>query len=124
MLIPSQVYQNISYFIRAWFAPIPVPFSHSDSLQFNLERLTICFGAEDGAGVMTDIKGDRLYVNLGANQARRRVKGHGFGVKKVYSDGRNRAVIIHTATGQHRDELHALFADVIFTDKTDNTDKL
>jgi hypothetical protein len=25
----------------------------------------------------------------------------------------NQAVIIHTATGQHRDEVHALFSDVI-----------
>jgi len=46
---------------------------------------------------MTDIKGDRLYVNLGASQARRRLKGHRFGVRKVFSDGKNRAVIIHTA---------------------------
>ena len=62
---------------------------------------------------MTDIKGDRLYVNLGASQTRRRLQGHGFGVKKVQAVGRNQAVIIHTATGQHRDELHALFSDVI-----------
>lgn len=62
---------------------------------------------------MSEIKGYRLYVNLGASQTRRRLRGHGFGVKKVQTDGRNRAVVIHTATGQHRDELHALFADVI-----------
>ena len=67
---------------------------------------------------MTDINGDRLYVNLSANQTRRRLQGHGFGVRKVYSDGRNRAVIIHTATGQHREELHTLFADVIMSEKT------
>lgn len=60
-----------------------------------------------------DIKGDRLYVNLSATQTRRRLKGYGFGVRKIHSDGKNRAVIIHTATGQHREELHALFADVI-----------
>jgi len=66
-----------------------------------------------------DIKGDRLYVNLSASQTKRRLQGHGFGVKKVHSDGRNRAVIIHTATGQHRDELHALFADAIASEKTD-----
>ena len=30
----------------------------------------------------------------------------------------NQAVIIHTATGQHRDELHALFSDVISPEKT------
>jgi len=62
---------------------------------------------------MSEIKGDRLYVNLSASQVRRRLKGHGFGVRKVHSAGRNQAVIIHTATGQHRDELHALFADVM-----------
>jgi hypothetical protein len=73
---------------------------------------------------MSELKGDRLYVNLSANQTRRRLKGHGFGVRKIQSDGKNQAVIIHTATGQHRDELHALFAEVISTEKTDNTDKL
>ena len=31
---------------------------------------------------MTDIKGDRLCVNLGASQVRRRLKGHRFGVRK------------------------------------------
>ena len=65
-----------------------------------------------------NLKGDRLFVNLSASQTRRRLKGHGFGVRKVHSDGRNQAVIIHTAAGQHRDELHALFADVISSEKT------
>jgi hypothetical protein len=67
---------------------------------------------------MKNINGDRLYVNLSASQTRRRLQGHGFGVKKVHSDGRDHAVIIHTATGRHRDELHALFADVISSEKT------
>ena len=62
---------------------------------------------------MTDIKGDRLYVNLSASEVRGRLKGHGFGVKKVHSAGRNQAVIIHTATGQHRDKLKALFGDAM-----------
>ena len=65
-----------------------------------------------------NLKGDRLFVNLSATQARRRLKGHGFGVRKVHSDGRNRAVIIHTATGQHKDELLGLFADVVASEKT------
>jgi len=65
-----------------------------------------------------NLKGDRLYVNLSASQTKRRLQGHGFGVRKVHSDGRNRAVIIHTATGQHRDELLGLFADVISSEKT------
>ena len=56
-------------------------------------------------------KGDWLHVNLGASQVRRRLKGHGFGVRKVFSDGKNRAVIIHT--GDHLRDLEALFRDVI-----------
>jgi hypothetical protein len=43
----------------------------------------------------------KLFVNLGASQARRRLKGFGHGVRKVESAGRNQAVIIHTATGRH-----------------------
>ena len=62
---------------------------------------------------MKQLKGDRLYVNLGASQVRRRLKGLGFGVKKVESAGRQRAAIIHTATGEHRRELVALFQDVL-----------
>src|SRR5687767_11572081 len=61
---------------------------------------------------MPDPKGDKLYVNLGASQARRRLKGFGHGVRKVQSAGRNQAVIIHTAIGRHLEELEALFADV------------
>ena len=62
---------------------------------------------------MGEIKGERLYVELGASQARRRLKGHGFGVRKVHSDGKNRAVVIHTATGGHLRELEALFQGLI-----------
>jgi DNA transformation protein len=62
---------------------------------------------------MGEIKGERLYVTLGASQARRRLKGHGFGVRKVHSDGKNRAVIIHTATGDHLRDLEALFKGLI-----------
>lgn len=72
---------------------------------------------------MNELKGDRLYVNLSATQTRRRLKGYGFGVRKIHSNGKNRAVIIHTATGQHRDELHALFADVIDSEKLDSRSK-
>ncbi len=61
---------------------------------------------------MSDIKGDRLYVNLSASKARRRLKGFGHGVRKIHSAGRNQAVIIHTATGRHLAELEAVFADV------------
>jgi DNA transformation protein and related proteins len=55
----------------------------------------------------------KLCVNLGASQTRRRLKGFGHGVKRVSTDGKNRAVIIHTATGRHLQELEALFADVL-----------
>ena len=62
---------------------------------------------------MSDVKGERLYVNLSASQVRRRVKGLGYGIRKVQSAGRNRAVIIHTATGEHRRELLAILQDVL-----------
>jgi hypothetical protein len=58
-------------------------------------------------------KTHKLYVNLSASQVRKRLKSHGFGVKKVESADRNQAVIIHTATGQHLRELKALLADVM-----------
>jgi len=64
---------------------------------------------------MGAIKGEKLYVNLSASQTRRRLHGLGFGVRKVESAGRNQAVIIHTATGDHRRELLAILEDVIET---------
>jgi hypothetical protein len=60
---------------------------------------------------MPDPKGDKLYVNLSASQTRKRLKGFGHGVKKVQSAGKNQAVVIHTATGQHLRELKSLFSD-------------
>jgi DNA transformation protein and related proteins len=63
---------------------------------------------------MPDFKGDKLFVNLGASQTRRRLKGFGHGVRKIQSAGRNQAVIIHTATGRHLQELQSLFSDVGF----------
>ncbi len=65
---------------------------------------------------MDHLKGKRLYVGVGASEARRRLKHFGHGVRKVHSAGRNRAVIIHTATGQHLRELEALFADTDLAD--------
>jgi len=62
---------------------------------------------------MTGQPTDRLYVNLSASQTRKRLKGHGFGVKKVEAADRNQAVIIHTATREHLQRLEALFADVL-----------
>ena len=64
---------------------------------------------------MPDLNG-KLFVNLGASQARRRLKGFGHGVRKVETAGSNKAVIIHTATGQHLRQLQAKFADVGFSE--------
>ena len=64
---------------------------------------------------MADPKGDMLFVNFGASETRRRLKGFGHGVRKVQSAGRNQAVIIHTATGRHLQELESKFADVGFS---------
>lgn len=61
---------------------------------------------------MGEPKGARLYVNLGSSQTKRRLKGFGHGVRQIQSAGRNRAVIVHTATGQHLLDLEAKFADV------------
>jgi len=64
---------------------------------------------------MPDPRGDKLFVNLSASQTRRRLKGFGHGVRQVQNAGRNRAVIIHTATGRHFRELENKFADVGFS---------
>lgn len=61
---------------------------------------------------MPNPKGDKLLVNLGASEARRRLNGFGHGVRKVQSAGRNRAIIIYTANGRHLQELETQFADV------------
>lgn len=60
---------------------------------------------------MSKANTEKLFVNLSASQVRKRLKGHGFGVRRVEAVGRNQAVIIHTATGTHCRELSALFAD-------------
>ena len=61
---------------------------------------------------MADPKGFKLFVNVGASEARRRVKAFGHGVRKVSSAGKNQAVITHTAYGRSLVELQAKFADV------------
>jgi hypothetical protein len=61
---------------------------------------------------MGEPKGDMLYVGLSASKVRKRLKGFGHGVRKVQSAGKGRAVVIHTATGQHFDELIAVLGDV------------
>ncbi|MEX2185372.1 MAG: hypothetical protein WD875_01200 [Pirellulales bacterium] len=40
---------------------------------------------------MSDPKGDKRFVNLGASQTRRRLKGFGHGVRKVQTNGHCRA---------------------------------
>lgn len=64
---------------------------------------------------MPDPKGFHLFVNVSAAQARRRLKGFGHGVRKVQSAGRNRAAIVHTATGRRLAELQGKFVDVGFS---------
>jgi DNA transformation protein len=56
--------------------------------------------------------GHRLYVNVSAAEARRRLDGRGLGVRKVHSAGSNQAVVIHTAEGRHLEQLQAVFGDV------------
>ncbi len=69
---------------------------------------------------MGDPKGHFLYVNLSASQTRRRLKGFGHGVRKIQSAGKNQALIIHTATGEHLAELEHKFADVGYAGDTKN----
>ncbi len=66
---------------------------------------------------MSEPKGDHLYVNLSASQTRRRLKSFGHGVRQVQSAGRNQAVVIHTATGRHLQELQNKFHDVGFASR-------
>ena len=61
---------------------------------------------------MADPKGDKLFLSLGASRVRRLLKGFGHGVRKIQSAGKGRTVIIHTATGQHLEELVAVLGDV------------
>ena len=60
---------------------------------------------------MAQPTGFQLHVNLPASEVRRRLNGFGHGVRKIHSGGRGQAVVIHTATGKHLDELQAKFAD-------------
>ena len=64
---------------------------------------------------MPQINGQRLLVNLGASQVRKRLKGHGWGVRQIQSVGKQQSVVIHTATGTHlqrRVELLAPYAQI------------
>lgn len=64
---------------------------------------------------MADVT-NKLFVNLGASQARRRLKAFGHGVRKVETAGSEKAVITHTATGEHLRQLEAKFADVGYSE--------
>jgi hypothetical protein len=61
---------------------------------------------------MSNSKGYRLFVNCSASQTRRRLKHFGHGVREIQAHGKNQAVITHTATGMHLDELKLQFSDV------------
>jgi len=62
---------------------------------------------------MTENTSGILYVALSASEVRRRLKGHGFGVRRIESAGKGRSVIIHTATGKHLRQLESLFQGAI-----------
>ena len=64
----------------------------------------------------------QLFVNLSASQTRKRLKGHGYGVRKVEAADRNQSVIFHTATGQHLRELESLFTDVVVSSSQEALD--
>jgi hypothetical protein len=70
--------------------------------------------------LMPGLRSDKPFVNLGATQTRRRLKGFGHSVQKVQSTGRNQAAIIHTATGRHLQKLENKFADVRFFTRDDD----
>jgi len=65
---------------------------------------------DSGEQGMAELKGNRLLVNLGASQVRRKLKGHGHGVRQIQAVGRNQSVVIHTATGAHLQNLIRLLA--------------
>ncbi len=67
---------------------------------------------------MTDT--DKLHVNLSASQARKRLKGRGFGVRRVEATGDHQSVIVHTATGGHLRKLESLFSDVMLSNRIDH----
>ena len=71
------------------------------------------------AAGMPRTESDRLHVNLSASQTRKRLKGRGFGVRRVEATGDHQSVIVHTATGGHLRKLESLFADVLLLEERD-----
>jgi hypothetical protein len=61
---------------------------------------------------MIEPKGQRLYVNLGSSQTKRRLKGFGLGVRQIQTAGNGWSVVVHTATAGHLEALMGKFADV------------
>jgi hypothetical protein len=57
-----------------------------------------------------------LLVQLSASQARKRLKGFGFGIRRIESVTNGQALIRHTATGIHLKQLLMLLADVLTPD--------
>ena len=68
---------------------------------------------------MIDYKTDNVHVNLSASRARKRLNGHGLGVRKVEAADRKQAVILNTAIGEHLRELKSLFSDVMSSEQED-----
>ena len=69
---------------------------------------------------MTENTSRNLYVRLSASEVRRRLKGHGFGVRRIESAGKGRAVIVHTATGKHLQQLEAFFQGAVESTSTED----
>lgn len=68
---------------------------------------------------MSNSKRHRLFVNLNASQTRRRLKHFGQIVHEIHAQNEHQAVITHTATGKHLDELKLQFSDVGFSTNED-----
>lgn len=73
---------------------------------------------------MTKADTHKLHVNLSASQTRKRLKGHGFGVRRVEAAGRHQSVIFHTATGAHLRALESLLADVMSSALQEEEEKI
>jgi hypothetical protein len=61
---------------------------------------------------MPDHQDGRLFINLTASQARKRLAFLGDSLKDIQSFGKNKVAIIHRASESQLDELKSQFADV------------
>ncbi len=98
------------------------PYSVSQMPPGNRLACVIRDQKKDERKTMTKTATYALNVNLSASQTRKRLKGYGFGVKKVQATDRNQSVIVHTATREHLQELESLFADVMTSPPKDELD--